>query len=273
MRIIFFFLFIQVFFSVASVSVKAQQLKHAWENYIVSLDGRPVSINVDLGLQESAPLKELPYVIIVRTSINIPNSDGMPDADESVRLFQLEDLLVEGLARQNGALYTGRFTQRGIREFYFYAPDTVRYHAALEKAFEKFTSYKWLAKAKLDQQWDNYFNVLCPSEQDKIKIDSRRRIEEIKAEIGNQYPPLYILHYFEFPTPEARKKFLMDPKITGFSIDFLPVERKEENAQYELVVGRLERPDFAWIEKTVISLYKVARSFKGKYKGWDYTNK
>ncbi len=272
MHRILFFLFLHWVFQAMGARVQAQQITHAWENYVSALDGKPVSINVDMGLGDVAPLKEYPFVIITRIGILEPNVQGMPDPGESATLLSLEERLVEELARQNGALFAGRFTQRGVREFYFYAPDTLRFRTALEKAFATFSSYTWLAKAKPDREWDNYFSVLVPSELDKIKIDSRRRIEEIGA-AGMRNRSLYILHYFEFPTPEARKKFLMEPMVSGYTVDFLPVERKEENKHFEVVIGKQDKPDFPWIEKTVIPMHAAARSARGKYKGWDYTNK
>ena len=56
---------------------------HDWENYLVSLKGKPVSINVDLGLASIAPVKEDSFVIILRVKMNQLDAMGMPTAAEA----------------------------------------------------------------------------------------------------------------------------------------------------------------------------------------------
>ena len=83
------------------------------------MGGKPISVNVDLALGQVAPIKENPFVVILRIKLRAPNTNGLPGIDEMKELDKLESRLVELLARQVGAMFAGRFTQRGIREFYF----------------------------------------------------------------------------------------------------------------------------------------------------------
>jgi hypothetical protein len=50
-----------------SLFSQSQKIQHDWENKVLAVDGKPVSVNVDLGLSAKAPIKERPFVIILRT--------------------------------------------------------------------------------------------------------------------------------------------------------------------------------------------------------------
>lgn len=264
---------IQLVFCLNSTRLWGQQIKHDWENYVSPLGGRPVSVNVDLGLHDAALGSEYPYVIIARVRILEPDLQGMPDKQEAAELLALEDQMVASLARQNGALFAGRFTQRGIREFYFYAPDTSGYKQALQRVFDAHASYHWLAQAKRDEKWENYHSVLYPSDQDKIRIYSRKRLEEISGQDPKESRFFFVSHYFAFPSSSSREKLLRDPLISGYQVEYMPKDTDQGKANFELVISRRDRPDLPWIEKTVIPLLKAAQSAGGLYKGWDYTNK
>ncbi|MFN5423731.1 MAG: DUF695 domain-containing protein [bacterium] len=253
--------------------LNAQQLTSDWENYIVSLKGKPVSINVDLGLKKIAPMKENPFAIMVRVKLNEPDANGMPQGDEVDQLLRMEEKLVEMLARQNGTVFAGRFTQRGLREFYFYAPDTIGYLKAINQTLLNFPSFQFLCIARNDANWENYNTVLYPSQMDLIKIDSRRRLSEMAREgaIGND--SVDVFHYFVFPDVETRKKFLMLPQSSGFILVSMPLQSDTKTAKYSLVLKKSEKPSYQWIETNLMPIAEAAIKSGGAYQGWDFVSK
>lgn len=262
------FLFLIFVFAVAQL--RAQQWTSDWDNYIVSINGKPVSVNVDLGLSAVAPVKDRPYVIILRLKLRSPDVQGMPVQQEADILVDLENRLVDLLARQNGALFAGRFTQRGIREFYFYAPDTLGYERALNQSMLPLAGYEWLGKAKLDENWENYFTVIYPSALDRVKIQSRRRIEEMINLGMDTKAPIEVSHFFSFTDWERRKKFLMGLGDNAMRILSMPEEADAKTGQYTLVLNKKERPGFAWVETAVVPLYNKSTKSGGAYLGWDF---
>ena len=102
---------------------------------------------MDLGLGQVAPIKENPFVVMLRVKLRNPDQRGMPGIEEMNELDRMEGRLVELLARQIGALFAGRFTQRGIREFYFYAPDTLGYQKAINQSLFSLNEGEWLCQA------------------------------------------------------------------------------------------------------------------------------
>ncbi len=247
----------------------AQRVVHDWENYIGSIGGKPISVNVDLGFSQVAPIKENPFVIILRVKLRNPNQLGMPDLTEINELDRLEARLVELLARQVGALFTGRFTQRGIREFYFYAPDTLGYQKAINQSLFSLNESEWLCQAKRDEKWDNYFTVLYPSKLDQIKITSRKKLETMGVAEGRVLKNIEVEHYFEFENIDGRTKFLSSPEISGFKIVEMPGLPDKSKGKYVLVLRRKEDPDFSWIERRIVPLYNLTQKHGGSYKGWE----
>jgi hypothetical protein len=252
---------------VVTTNCYAQKLQHDWENYVVALKDKPVSINVDLGLRSSAPLKDMPFVIIVRTKLNQPNAAGMPDTEELISLDALEEKMVEGLVKYQGALYVGRFTQRGIREFYFYTNDTARYLLTLNDVFLSHPDRQWLAQSKKDAEWENYLTVLYPSPLDKMLIDSRRKL----GELGKDDPSrkaVTVFHFFEFNEDASRKKFLQLPVCSGFTVNELGTN--QENKRFTLLISSQSVVDRNWVDKNIPVLFSEAKKQGGFYKGWEY---
>ena len=258
-----FFLFLPFWIP---LSLFSQTIEHDWENYIVPLNGKPVSINVDLGLKSVAPIKEDSMVIIVRVRLNQLDQQGMPKAEDEENLLNMEDRLVELLARQSGALFAGRFTQRGIREFYFYAPDTSGYRKALNQALQPYGAYQWLAQAKADKSWSNYFEVLYPSELDFLRIQSKRKLAQIGLSTRKADT---ILHFMSFPDELSMKKYLNDLKSSSFNIGFLPTDPDPKTGRFELILQRVEKLDMGWTEREIVPLYRKVLASGGIYRGWE----
>lgn len=247
----------------------AQKVEHDWENYIVSINGKPVSINVDLGYRALVPVPEDSFVVILRVKLNQADKNGMPKQEEMDVLLNMEDRLVELLARQIGAKFTGRFTQRSIREFYFYAPDTLGYNRAVNQALLPFSTYEWLAQAKTDKSWTNYLEVLYPSEPDFLRIQSRRQLEKLSVAVKSGREPLSVLHFLQFPTKEAMGKFLSLPSLSGYELVSLPEIAAKKSGKFELILRRDEFLGPGWLESVVIANHRLALNQGGKYMGWN----
>ncbi len=251
-----------------SLFSQSQKIQHDWENYVLAVDGKPVSINVDLGLFSKAPIKERPIVIILRTKIKNPDTQGMPYPEEYAPLLSMEDSLIYNLGKETGAIFTGRFTQRGLREFYFYAPDTIGFQKSVHAAMASFSGYEWLSQAKSDPQWDNFFTVLYPSEVELLRIKGRRQIELILKDDAKQNDSKMVHHTFTFPTLKDREGFLKNLEWTGFEIIYLPLLPDTKTNKFTLEMQRKAVLSLEWIDQFVVPLYKATKRYNGKYEGW-----
>jgi uncharacterized protein (TIGR01619 family) len=248
--------------------VFSQKIVHDWENYVVSLNGKPVSINVDLGLAAIAPVKEDSFVIILRVKMNQLDTKGMPSEAEVEELLKMEEVLVTMLARQSGATLAGRFTQRGIREFYFYAPDTLGFRRGVNQSMQPFSDYEWLSQAKKDPQWENYFSVLYPGKLDKFRIESRRNLAELTRAGLIRQGPVMVEYFFDFQDLEPMKRFLSSPEMTGFEIISLPNKQAGNRKSNGLILRKKVEPDYPLIESHLVPLYNAAVKNNGVFLGW-----
>jgi uncharacterized protein (TIGR01619 family) len=260
-----FLYFLAIFLS---AQVFSQKIVHDWENYVVSLNGKPVSINVDLGLAAIAPVKEDSFVIILRVKMNQLDASGMPTNAEAEELLKMEDALVTMLARQSGATLAGRFTQRGIREFYFYAPDTLGFRKGVNQSMQPFSDHEWLSQAKKDAQWENYFSVLYPGKLDKFRIESRRNLAELSRAGLIRQGPIAVDYFFDFQELESMKKFLSSPTMSGFEILSFPDKVNGQKQPFGLILRKLVEPDYPWIESHLVPLYNAAAKNSGVFVGW-----
>jgi uncharacterized protein (TIGR01619 family) len=248
--------------------VFSQKIVHDWENYVVSLNGKPVSINVDLGLASIAPVLEDSFVIILRVKMNQLDARGMPTDAEAEELLKMEEALVTMLARQSGATLAGRFTQRGIREFYFYAPDTLGFRKGVNQSMQPFSGHEWLSQAKKDPKWENYFSVLYPGKLDKFRIESRRNLADLSRAGLIRQGPMLVEYFFDFHELESMKRFLSSPELTGFEIFSLPNKPAAAQQTYALILRKKEEPDYPWIESHLVPLYTTAAKNSGVFVGW-----
>ena len=257
-----------LFFIHVSFFTNSQTLQHDWENYIVSVDGRPVSINVDIGLSKFAPIKERPFVIILRTKLKNPDTKGMPYPDEYATLLTMEETLIAELGKETGAMLVGRFTQRGLREFYFYAPDTIGFESSVNKAMKNFPDYEWLSRAKEDKKWDNYFTVLYPSSVDLLRINSRRQIDKMNKDGDRKNENIPLIYSFSFSSFKEREQFLRNLTWQGFEITSMPEMEDYKTNKFNLELKRDAKPDLAWIEQFIVPLSLFAQKYGGKFHGW-----
>jgi uncharacterized protein (TIGR01619 family) len=224
---------------------------------------------VNLGLAAKAPIHQRPYAIIIRTKVNYPDNLGQPMTEENVVLDSMENQLETALYLHAGSIYAGRFTQRGIREFYFYALDTLDYIGPVAKVMLAHTGYQWLCQARADREWTNYFQVLYPSPRDLERLQNRRLVDLLKKKGDALSEARPIDHYFYFKTKSTRESFLRDPQLTGFQILEIPESAGTGDLPYLLHLNRMDVPDYKFIDQTLLPLWDMARKVGGKYDGWE----
>ena len=259
-------LFFLIFFSISSFS---QNIPQEWDNYIFPLNGRPVSIMLNMALKERAAGLGRPYAIILRTKYTDVDKYGFPGDADKEKLDSLENDLEQTLAKQNGAIYAGRFTQRGLREFYFYVLDTVDYSIHCQSVMNKYPSLPWLAKAVHDRNWVNYNEVLYPSEIEKEKMENRKMIMTLQTKGDDLSRARRIEHTLYFKVAQSRRTFLTTPTLQGFNVSEMPVEKSNDTEYpYLLIIWQHEKPELRKMNETTLKLTQLALKNGGRYEGW-----
>ena len=240
-----------------------------WDTYVLNLDGKPVTYLVDLSLAERAPMRDRRFAILVRTRLLSQDANGMPSKAESDSLNRVEDRVEGALSSSLDAVYAGRYTQRGLRQFHFFAGDTTGYREALEGVFAGQTGRTWMARAVEDTGWSHYFDELYPPAVELERIRNRRLVDLLEKKGDALTAPRRVDHFFRFRTKSARESFLRSLSSKGFGIAASPEADAEPGLPYLLQVYRNDAPGYPMIDRVVIPLWEEARRSNGRYEGWE----
>jgi hypothetical protein len=240
-----------------------------WDNYIMEVNRKPVSVVVDLGLKKSAPMADRPNVVIVRVQLAAPEPSGQPGKAELDKLELMENSLESTLRRQLGAIYAGRFTQRGIRELYYYVLDTVGFREQVGMVMAGFRDYPYLCQAREDRSWTNYLQVLYPSDKDLEIIMNRRQLDELSVKGDGLTKPRRIDHFFLFPTQAKREEFLRARLRDGYLLAEMDELPEGDALRYSLRIHRDDTPSYAGIASLFLPLWEAAKKSQGRYTGWE----
>lgn len=240
-----------------------------WDTYVLQVEGKPVSVMVDLNFGNSSLAKEKRNVIIVRMKLKQIQPDGMPEKVELKLLDSIENNLVNDLGLSLGAQYTGRFTQRGFRDFYFYSNDTLNSKMQVSGVLQHFPSYSWTTLVKSDPDLSNYYHVLYPTPEESERIKNRRMVETLQEKGDLLTAPRKVNHWIYFRTEIGRKSFVHIIQDNGYVVERADKEVGIKDYPYSLQISRVDKVDFDSINKVSIFLWKLSLQYFGKYDGWE----
>ena len=253
----------------ALLPIKAQQYKGNWDTYVVQINHKPVSVVVDLDFGNSPEAKEKQNVIIVRLNIKHVQPDGMPAGKELKTLNSIENGLVNYLDSVLKAQYTGRYTQEGKRDFYFYSNDTSGYMRHVAAVLQHYPAYTWSVLVNHDAGLSNYLNVLYPTQKEMERIQNRRMVDALHTKGDQLTAPRKVEHFLFFKTEAARKKFVRVVQDSGFEIENAGKEMGVNDRPYRLHISRVDKVDYNSIDKVSLYLWELALRYSGKYDGWE----
>jgi hypothetical protein len=123
-----------------------------WNSYFCNVNDILASIFLDLGLRESAPDPTKPILLWVWVYMKHPRPVGLSDRSEFDVLCALEDKLNRALGEQFDAVFCGRITTAGRREFYFYAPRAETLETVVRGTLIQFADYEFDCDKKADHE-------------------------------------------------------------------------------------------------------------------------
>jgi uncharacterized protein (TIGR01619 family) len=234
-----------------------------WDFYFLTVDGRPASIYVDLGLEAQGPRPSHRWSAYVRLRMNAPRADGLSSEGEYDALIALEDALVGAVTAADAAIYAGRCTVDGRRDFYFFTSDPAAFDAAARTALAPFTGYGGDIGAREDAAWRSYFDFLLPSPRARRRMMNRRVCDVLEQNGDALSAPRPINHAATFPTDAARKAFATHVAEAGYAIE---PQGPPQDGAYWICFSAVAAP--AEIDPIVDALEDAAARFGGSYDGW-----
>jgi hypothetical protein len=241
-----------------------------WDFYQCTVNAKPASIYLDLGLHGAAPDPKRPLLLIVWLDLRDPDPEHRMATDaEFDTLAAIEDRLADNFKSGYGCVYAGRITTDGRREFYFYTASVNQLEALALAALAPFPGYTVKAWSQPDPAWEQYLGVLYPRGsalrwmKDKGVVEALAKAGDTAA-IGRA-----VSHFSYFASAAKRTAFTQSIENAGFRIGKLLDNRKAGDSQPFGVEYRLtQTPTLAVMSETTALLTRLSEKNAGQYEGW-----
>lgn len=238
-----------------------------WDFYFCDVDSEPASIYVNLGLMQSPPIAERPVMAYARIRLPNPRPDGLSSDEDFDALAELEDVLVAGVAEKLDALFVGRNTSTGTRDFYFYLASEDDWVETVQGVLGE-TAFEHQTGCRADPEWEVYGGFLYPSGRERQMIQNRRVCDLLESEGDALKQAREIDHWIYFKTSDAQLRFENEVTELGFSVRSRG-EPNEEDALYSLQIFRVDELSRENIDRISLELFDVALDLDADYDGWE----
>lgn len=109
--------------------------------YPCCINDNLASIWVNTSVAHEVEFEEYPFFHPVRAYLRYPSEIGLSTEAEAEELFEIEKFLVPLWEESLNAIFVGRVTTNGYREFYFYAKGHELDHNVRRIVIERFEDY------------------------------------------------------------------------------------------------------------------------------------
>lgn len=240
-----------------------------WDFFQCHVNGKPASIYVDLGLKKMAPDPNRGSILCVWVYFMHPNPEnGLSTQEEFEALSGIEDALSAALSSHFSAIYAGRITNDGRREFYFYSHTSTDLQAIVHSALAKFAGYKVEAWAQADAEWGQYVNLLYPSKHNLRWMSDRRVVDALGRQGDVPEVSRPIEHYSYFPTAHDSAAFSSAVRAHGFELVRTNKPSGDDNS-FGIVYKKTQAATLDAVFKTTGFLEEQSARFHGDYDGWE----
>jgi uncharacterized protein DUF695/regulator of ribonuclease activity B len=244
---------------------KVDLMSDDWDSYLLRVDDQPASIFVDLGIRTHAPVKSHTTMAYLRLRMRRPRQDGLSSQDEFDDLIAVERRVSAKIIEDGTAIFVGRNTSGGNRDFYFYVTDPAKFANAALMAMREFPAYAYETGAQEDREWRTYFDFLHPSAIDLRRILNRRICEQLKEHGDNADNGRKIDHLALLPNSAAQSALARHIQAEGFNIENIARE-PNVRGQFSVAFSRVDR--LTRIDEIVLPLFQKTAELGGIYDGW-----
>lgn len=244
------------------------QLPQDWDFYLCDIDGKVGSYFLNLALINIIPIVEKSALLWVELILNDPNDDGMSSQHEYDSLIDLEDRLVPQITTSFDAIYVGRLTHNGTRDFYFYLNENTYKEELVKKIIQEFSTYQFNFGLKNDSKWDIYAESIYPNVYAMQSIQNNRVIMNLEKHGDSMIVSRPVEHWCYFKTNEGREKFTAAVQIKGFEINNQSFSAENERP-FGVQFVRMDSVELSHINEVTWELLELCIENDGEYDGWE----
>jgi regulator of RNase E activity RraB len=244
-------------------------LSDEWDFYFARVNDAVSSIFVDLGIRPDAPIEKRPWLLWVWVEMQSARPDGLSSNDEAPKLNEIGEALDATISAGCDGQLVGRVTGNGRREFYFYAAEPGELDTATANAMQRFGTYRFETGSGFQPDWDQYLNLLYPSESNLERMQNRRLLEAL-AEQGDVHEVARKVDHWLYFADEAARDNCRDTLVAiEFAVeDENRSDEPDDPMPYVLVVSRVDPVDSHTINGITLELARLASENGGSYDGW-----
>lgn len=240
-----------------------------WEVYESRVQEAQATIRVDMSAHDDHG-DGRGYCLRVTVQLREPGADGTGVEAEAEPLSKLEARLAAILSERSEAVGVGWITTRGRRELLFYATHPGDLQEGVDAVRAEFPGYALSAGLENDPSWSRYRQALYPRARDLIRIQNRRRVEELGAKGDKPEKKRRVSHWLYFPTAEDRKAFLGEVQPEGFKSTAQRVKGDETDERpIALQITREDALELEGLDELTLDLWDRAQAYDGEYGGWE----
>jgi hypothetical protein len=137
----------------------------------------------------------------------------------------------------------------------------------VKAALEGFEGYRFDVGTKQDSEWEQYLNVLYPSDEDLQRIANMDLIDVLEGQGDVHTVPREVQHWIYFASEQSRTLFQNAAITAGFKV--LSESVSTRDFPFGIVLARTQSVEQNSIDATVIELVRLSRCFDGEYDGWE----
>jgi regulator of RNase E activity RraB len=239
-----------------------------WDFYLSTINDKPASLFVDVGIATEAPLEGYGVRLAVLVRQLHPRADGLTTQEEADRLWLVEDALLPAV-KEWGAIYVGRITTDGRRDFIFYAATPVGFDAMVSIALAAF-GCEFETQEQPDGGWKFYFDILYPTPMDWQRISNRHVLDRLKRAGDDLSKPRRIFHWLYFSASADRERCAESARAKGFGARILQTTKKPAAKNpLGLQLHRIDSVAPRAIDAVSLDLFTLAKQNAGEYDGWE----
>jgi len=225
-------------------------------------------VTADLNLKASAPQNERPLLLRIEIPLLKPKDNGLPQREESSRLYALEDKITAVLQAGENAVLAGMIWWNGLRRLYYYCKSSFDAAGTVESLGSEFPPHQYSIEIIEDPEWEVFLEELYPNGLGLQYIRDRHTVDTLKKNGDVLTAPREVRHWSYFPSEISRAEFIARIEEKGFAR--MAVSRSEED-QLPFVVSfsRTDSVTFESVQGFTQDLWILADGLGGQYDGWE----
>ncbi len=143
-----------------TTSEAASSSRESFGAYLVRIEDHPTAFLINKGLRNVAPMTQRPTLALFALKLLHPTDVGLPDHDESAKVFEIEGKVATAMTTKLDAVYAGNMVSRGRMTSFFYIANADTLQKVIGDVMAAYPDYTFKAVSQPDPEWKLFRDFL-----------------------------------------------------------------------------------------------------------------